>query len=45
MMEVIALAQANRIHAEVETFPLDQAVQVYQRLHDGKIRGRAVLQP
>ncbi len=45
MMEVIALAQADRIRAEVETFPLDQAVQVYQKLRDGKIRGRAVLQP
>ncbi len=45
MMEVIALAEANRIRAEVETFPLDQAVEVYQKLRDGKIRGRAVLRP
>lgn len=45
MMEVIALAQADRIHAEVETFPLDQAVQVYRKLRDGQIRGRAVLRP
>lgn len=45
LMEVIALAEAGRIHAEVETFPLEQAVDVYQRLREGKIRGRAVLVP
>ena len=45
LMEVIALAQAGRIHAEVEAFPLEQAVDVYQRLREGKIRGRAVLVP
>jgi propanol-preferring alcohol dehydrogenase len=45
LMEVIALAEAGRIRAEVETFPLEQAVQVYQRLREGKIHGRAVLRP
>lgn len=43
LMEVIALAEAGRIRAEVETFPLERAVEVYQRLREGKIRGRAVL--
>ncbi len=45
LMEVIALAEAGRIHAEVETFPLERAVEVYQRLREGRIRGRAVLVP
>jgi propanol-preferring alcohol dehydrogenase len=45
LMEVIALAEQGRIRAEVEQFPLEQAVDVYQRLRDGKIRGRAVLVP
>lgn len=45
LMEVIALAAAGRIRAEVETFPLDEAVAVYQRLREGRIRGRAVLKP
>ncbi|GFE80070.1 oxidoreductase [Steroidobacter agaridevorans] len=45
LMEVIALAAAGRIRAEVEVFPLEQALDVYQRLRDGKIRGRAVLRP
>ena len=45
LMEVVALARAGRIRAEVQRFPLEQAVDVYQRLREGKIRGRAVLQP
>ena len=45
LMEVIALAEAGRIHAEVEAFPLEQAVDVYQRLREGRIQGRAVLMP
>jgi propanol-preferring alcohol dehydrogenase len=45
LMEVIALAEAGRIRADVETFPLEQAVEVYQRLREGRIHGRAVLTP
>nr|WP_298721455.1 NAD(P)-dependent alcohol dehydrogenase [uncultured Steroidobacter sp.] len=45
LMEVIALAAANRIRADVEIFPLEQGLDVYQRLREGKIRGRAVLRP
>jgi alcohol dehydrogenase, propanol-preferring len=45
LMEVIALAGAGRIHAEVETFPLVDAADVYQRLREGRIKGRAVLVP
>lgn len=45
LMEVVALAATGRIRAEIERFPLEEAVQVYQRLREGKIRGRAVLQP
>jgi propanol-preferring alcohol dehydrogenase len=45
LMEVIALAQAGRIRSDVEVFPLEQAVTVYERLRQGRIRGRAVLVP
>jgi propanol-preferring alcohol dehydrogenase len=45
LMEVIALAQSGKIRATVETFALDQANAVYQRLREGKINGRAVLVP
>jgi propanol-preferring alcohol dehydrogenase len=29
----------------VEHFPLEQATKVYHLLHDGKIKGRAVITP
>jgi propanol-preferring alcohol dehydrogenase len=45
LMEVIALASAGRIKADIERYPLEQAPEVYQRLREGKIKGRAVLQP
>jgi propanol-preferring alcohol dehydrogenase len=45
LMEVIALAQSGRIKVTVETFPLEQANDVYQRLRDGKVQGRAILIP
>jgi propanol-preferring alcohol dehydrogenase len=45
LMEVIALAAEGRIRPEVERFPLDQAREVYQRLREGRIMGRAVLVP
>lgn len=45
LMEVIALAQSGAISATVQTFPLDLANDVYQKLRDGKIHGRAVLVP
>ncbi|KAF1686900.1 alcohol dehydrogenase [Pseudoxanthomonas broegbernensis] len=45
LMEVISLAQDGHIRTEVETFPLEQALDVYRRLREGKIRGRAVLLP
>lgn len=45
LMEVIALAQSGAIRADVEVFQLDQALDVYQRLREGKINGRAVLKP
>jgi propanol-preferring alcohol dehydrogenase len=45
LMEVIALARDGRIHAEVTTFPLESAVEVYSKLKAGQIIGRAVLVP
>jgi len=44
-MEVIALAEAGHIQVDVETFRLDDAADVYQRLREGRIKGRAVLLP
>jgi propanol-preferring alcohol dehydrogenase len=43
--EVIAMARADRIHAETAEFPLGQAGEVYRKLKAGEISGRAVLIP
>ncbi len=45
LMEVIALAQQGAIRALVERHRLEDAPQVYERLHAGKVKGRAVLVP
>ena len=45
LMEVIAMARDGRIHAETTEFPLEQAVEVYDKLKAGEIVGRAVLIP
>ena len=45
LMEVIAMARDGRIHAETTEFPMDQAVEVYDKLKAGQITGRAVLIP
>ncbi len=44
-MEVVELAKAGKIHVEVERFPLEEAAEVYRKLKDGEIRGRAVVVP
>ena len=43
--EVVALAHAGAIEIEVERLRLDEAVDGYRRLHDGKVSGRAVVVP
>ena len=45
LMEVIAMARSDRIHAETTEFPLTEAVDVYAKLKAGQITGRAVLIP
>ena len=45
LLEVIAMARNGHIHAEIAEFPLDQAVDVYEKLKAGQIKGRAVLVP
>ncbi len=45
LIEVLELARRGQISVEVETFSLDEAPRAYQLLHDGKIRGRAVIVP
>ncbi len=45
LIEVLELARRGHISVEVERFNLDEAPRAYQLLHDGKIRGRAVVVP
>lgn len=45
LMELVTLARQGTIRLEVETFPLDQAPSVYDKLRRGEIRGRAVVVP
>lgn len=45
LAEVIALAQARRIRAHVERFPLSEAPAAYEKLRAGQIQGRAVVVP
>lgn len=45
LMEVIGLARQKKIHIETETFALTEAIEVYEKLEKGLIKGRAVLIP
>jgi propanol-preferring alcohol dehydrogenase len=45
LMEVIALAAAGRIRAQVQRFALDDAPTAYQAMRDGSLEGRAVIVP
>jgi propanol-preferring alcohol dehydrogenase len=44
-MEVIELARAGKIRMRIEKYPLAEVADVYRRLKDGEIRGRAVIVP
>ncbi|WP_308016886.1 NAD(P)-dependent alcohol dehydrogenase [Saccharopolyspora sp. 6V] len=45
LLDVLALGRSGAISVHTETFPLEQAPEVYERLHHGDITGRAVLVP
>ncbi|MFR9780867.1 NAD(P)-dependent alcohol dehydrogenase [Micromonospora sp. MS34] len=45
LQEVIALAKGGQLHADVQTFPLEQAPEAYEALRRGEIHGRAVIVP
>ncbi len=45
LMEVLDLARAGAAHVEVEKYTLDEAPETYRRLHEGAVRGRAVVVP
>lgn len=45
LAEVLDLAHAGAVDVHVETYSLDEAPLAYERLHDGRINGRAVILP
>jgi alcohol dehydrogenase, propanol-preferring len=45
LRELLALAASGGIRAHVTRYPLKDAAQAYQALHDGKVEGRAVICP
>ncbi len=45
LIEVLDLARTGAIHVETERFTLDQAPEAYRRMHEGTLRGRAVVVP
>jgi len=45
LMEVLDLARAEALTVHVERFDFDHAVEAYRKLHEGTIRGRAVVVP
>ncbi|MEU0133106.1 NAD(P)-dependent alcohol dehydrogenase [Streptomyces sp. NPDC006296] len=45
LAEVIELAHAGAVDVHVETFSIDEAPLAYERLHAGRINGRAVILP
>ncbi len=45
LIEVLELARSGAVHVETEQFSLDDAAEAYHRLHEGTLRGRAVVVP
>ncbi|MGW5655128.1 NAD(P)-dependent alcohol dehydrogenase [Streptomyces humi] len=45
LVEVLALARSGALSVHTETYSLDEAPLAYERLHAGKIDGRAVILP
>ncbi|MFP3899717.1 MAG: NAD(P)-dependent alcohol dehydrogenase [Acidimicrobiia bacterium] len=45
LIELLELARRGSVRAHVEEHPLDEAPEVYEKLHAGEISGRAVIVP
>ncbi|MFB7943382.1 NAD(P)-dependent alcohol dehydrogenase [Kitasatospora phosalacinea] len=45
LIEVLDLARAGAVDVHVETYGIDEAPLAYERLHAGKVNGRAVILP
>ena len=45
LQSVAALAAQGRLRVDIERFELAEVARAYERLHDGELRGRAVVTP
>ncbi|MEV7527183.1 NAD(P)-dependent alcohol dehydrogenase [Agrococcus sediminis] len=45
LLELVEMAHRGEIRIETRSYPLADALQAYADLHDGKVRGRAVVVP
>ncbi|MFB4318370.1 NAD(P)-dependent alcohol dehydrogenase [Actinomadura sp. 21ATH] len=45
LIEVLELARAGAVDVHVETYSIDEAPRAYERLHAGRVDGRAVILP
>ncbi|GAA3591047.1 NAD(P)-dependent alcohol dehydrogenase [Agrococcus terreus] len=45
LLELVGMAKRGEIRIETQTYPISQALQAYADLHDGNVRGRAVVVP
>ncbi|WP_030212211.1 NAD(P)-dependent alcohol dehydrogenase [Streptomyces bikiniensis] len=45
LIEVLDLARTGAVDVHVETYALDDAPKAYERLHEGRVDGRAVILP
>jgi propanol-preferring alcohol dehydrogenase len=45
LAEIVALAESGRLKPNIERYKLEQVAEVYEKLHNGQIVGRAVLEP
>ncbi|MEX5718580.1 zinc-binding dehydrogenase [Geodermatophilus maliterrae] len=45
LLEVLDLARAGAVYVGVEKYSLDETPEAYRRLHEGAVRGRAVVVP
>jgi propanol-preferring alcohol dehydrogenase len=45
LIEVLDMARRGQLSVEIETYSIDEGPKAYERLHEGSIRGRAVILP
>lgn len=45
LFEVVELARSGAVKIHTETFSLDDAPKAYEKMHEGKLKGRAVVVP